>query len=301
MARKESNTQPVETIVTDEQMPLTEQRDFANSLVAMGQSAQRLAIELGYEGTVTVGALEDEIRFYQRRSVEACLELGKRLLILKEMTPHGEFEQRAELLGMSSRICRQFMAATIKFSNRNSTSVLKAAGTQTKLLELLVLDDGEIAELESGESVRGITLDKIETMSVRELKKALRESNATLDASRNLSADKDREINRLNEQLAVKQVTPEEVDVLDADTLRSEAQVAAFEAEAILRGQDLRAKFQALLDHTERTGIDHSQVMAGWLCQIEEAANQLRGTFDIQGAPSVDVVPEWLRDEVQAG
>jgi hypothetical protein len=29
------------------------------------------------------------------------MELGKRLLIMKEMTPHGEFEKRIEILGFS--------------------------------------------------------------------------------------------------------------------------------------------------------------------------------------------------------
>ncbi len=53
--------------------------------------AAALAQELGYVGALTVGTLEDEIRFYQRRTVEAILETGKRLLLLKEVTPHGEF------------------------------------------------------------------------------------------------------------------------------------------------------------------------------------------------------------------
>ena len=46
------------------------------------QKLGNLALSLGYEGALTVGALEDEIRFYQRRSVEDVLELGKRLLLL---------------------------------------------------------------------------------------------------------------------------------------------------------------------------------------------------------------------------
>ncbi|MEQ1917319.1 MAG: hypothetical protein ABL856_11390, partial [Gallionella sp.] len=131
-----------------------------NELAAMNAQASdnafALATQLGYDGSLTVGALEDEIRFYQARSVEAVLELGKRLIILKELTPFGEFEQRAELLGFSKRMYQQFMSATLKFSNTQSTALLKSAGTQTKLLELLVLDDGEIEALGNGESARGL-------------------------------------------------------------------------------------------------------------------------------------------------
>ncbi|MDR1311127.1 MAG: hypothetical protein LBK01_04525, partial [Burkholderiaceae bacterium] len=71
------------------------------------ENAQAIAKELGYEGSLSVGALEDEIRFYQRRTVEAVLELGKRLLILKELTPHGEFTERVAGLGINQNLARK--------------------------------------------------------------------------------------------------------------------------------------------------------------------------------------------------
>lgn len=169
----------------------------------ISENAISIARQLGYDGSLTVGALEDEIRFYQRRSIEACLELGKRLLVLKELAPYGEFEMRVELLGFSSRLARQFMSATLKFSDRKSTSVLKAANSQTKMLELLVLDDGEIEALESGETIRGVTLEKIETMSVSELKKALRESQDLAKAKDDVIKAKSEELNKKQEKIAL--------------------------------------------------------------------------------------------------
>lgn len=160
-------------------------------------NAQALAEQLGYEGSLTVGALEDEIRFYQRRTVEASLELGKRLLILREMTPHGEFTQRMELLGIGQGMGQKFMSATLKFSKASSTRVLEATGTQTKMLELLTLDDGEIAALEAGESARGITLDDIDTMSVRELRAALREGREEQIATGRILEEKNRKLDEL--------------------------------------------------------------------------------------------------------
>jgi hypothetical protein len=93
------------------------------------------------------------------------------------------------------------MAATFKFSNANSNSLLAAAGTQTKMLELLILDDGEIEALESGETVRGVTLDKIETMSVSELKKALREAESDKKAKDQVIQAKTTELIKKDEQL----------------------------------------------------------------------------------------------------
>ncbi|MDD5249670.1 MAG: hypothetical protein PHY45_11825 [Rhodocyclaceae bacterium] len=160
-------------------------------------NAQALAEQLGYEGALTVGSLEDEIRFYQRRTVEASLELGKRLMLLKEITPHGEFGQRIELLGISQQMGRKFMMATLKFSKRSSTSVLTAAGTQTKLLELLVLDEDEIAELEDGGSARGIELDDVATMTVTELRSALREGREEQKATERVLEEKNKKLDEL--------------------------------------------------------------------------------------------------------
>ena len=135
------------------------------------QKLGNLALSLGYEGALTVGALEDEIRFYQQRSVEAVLELGKRLLILKEITPHGEFTKRIEMLGISKRTAQRFMSVVLKFSKTTSMSLLEKSGNGTKLLELMVLDDDDIDVIDQGGSIGDVNLDSIETMSVRELKK----------------------------------------------------------------------------------------------------------------------------------
>lgn len=166
----------------------------------------RLAESFGYKGSLTIGSLEDEIRFYQQRTAEACIEMGKRLLILKEMCPHGEFSQRIEMLGFQPRMAQKFMQAVLKISqsNANSNSLLAAAGTQTKLLELVTLDDDNLEALSRGDSIGDINLDDIETMSVRELKKALKEARADSEAKEELLLNKDRKINELDSKLSVR-------------------------------------------------------------------------------------------------
>lgn len=284
------------------------QETFSNAVAALnaeGEAAQAarenalaLASDLGYEGEMTVTSLENEIRFYQRRSVEAVLELGKRLLLLKELTQHGEFTKRIEGLGMGADLSRRIMAATLKFSKRESNRVLEAAGTQSKLLELVVLDDAEIEALESGESVRGVTLDKIETMSVRELKAALRESKADLEASREAVARRDEKVRSLEEELNKKRLTlipPDEA----GEQIRSEASRIAYTAEAEIRG-NLRLAFQELEKHAEENHLSHEDFMSGIVCQIEQALNQLRGEFGIKDAPDGSEVPAWLRGTEEA-
>lgn len=259
------------------------------------ENAHALAVRLGYEGALTVGALEDEIRFYQRQTAEACFELGKRLLVLKELTPHGEFEQRIELLGIERRAAQRFMAVSRKFSNATTSPLLKVVETQSKLLELLVLDDDEVSALESGETVRGIGLDDIEIMSVRELKAALRESKANLATKDDQIAAKNAKLDDLDAQLTKtkKRVAKEAPDAA-AQALRSEASVEAHAAESAVTGC-LRPVVAALVEHGREHNQSHDDFIAGLLCQIEAAIAGLRGEFQIKDKPDGDDLPEWMR------
>lgn len=160
------------------------------ALAVMDQEAQArvraVALSVGYEGTLTVGALEDEIRFYQRRTVEAILETGKRLMVLKEMTPHGEFERRVEMLGFTTRTAQRFMQAAAKTAN---SANLAALSTQVKnasaFLELVTHDDDELETLAE--------MDDIDRMSASELRQALRQAK---EDNRFLAEKRDKEQRR---------------------------------------------------------------------------------------------------------
>lgn len=163
----------------------------------------RLAEDYHYQGELTVGALEDRIRFYQGRTVEAVLEMGKCLLILKEMCPHGDFLQRVELLGFNKRTAQKFMQATLKIKSEFNSLIAKV-DSQTKLLELITLDDNQLEALNNGEVIADITLDDIERMSVSELKKALKQARAENSAKDEVLATKNRKIDELDAKLSVR-------------------------------------------------------------------------------------------------
>lgn len=164
----------------------------------IGLNVAALADKIGYDGPLTLGGAEDHARMQMRRTVNECLELGKTLLVIRELTPHGGFKDRIEMLGIDFRTAQRFMQATLKFSKASSTTLLTAAGTQTKLLELLVLDDDEVKALGENGSVRGVSLDDVERMTTRELRDALRKTQA--DAEADLAA-KDKLIQTQSENL----------------------------------------------------------------------------------------------------
>jgi hypothetical protein len=254
---------------------LTEDVQAQNQLATLELAAQEnvitLAHQLGYDGSLTVGALEDGIRFYQQRTAEACLELGKRLVLLKEASLHGEFQPRLELLGIDSRAAQRFMAAAARFSKAVTSPLLKVANSQSKLLELLVLDDSEMIELAEGGTVRGMVADDIANMGVRELRAHLREAKAEKEATDKLLADKNAKIDKLSRHIA--KSTPDQV-LLE---LQKESTALMNDALGCVRGQ-IRQAFIAIKNHTED---DHSVFMAGLLGQLQADITALREEFNL--------------------
>lgn len=195
--------EPVTDVVNTE--ALLAASSAATQVVLMEQQHTRevaaLAVQIGYDGRLEIGAIEDRIRSHMRRTVEECLELGKCLLLLKEMSAHGEFTKRLDLFGIHERVARRLMGATLKFSKTDSKSVLMAAGSQSKLLELVVLDDAEVEQLNRGDTVAGLTLDAIESMSTTELRAALRDHKQQLEAKDKVLADRNQKLQAAEERL----------------------------------------------------------------------------------------------------
>ncbi|MHA4952222.1 DUF3102 domain-containing protein [Acinetobacter pittii] len=258
-----------------------------------------LAVQFGYEGSLTVGALEDEIRFYQRRTVEACLELGKRLILLKEMTPHGEFKQRTEMLNINERAAQRFMSAAFKFTKSDNLSLLKAAGNQSKLLELLVLDDEEIKELNEGGSVNDITLDDIDRMTSSELRKKLREMKADNEAKDQLLNKKDQKLNELDAKVTklqspaeIKKRAESEEQALEKAALETLSTASITLLNALMRYQN---EVNSVLETAEKKGISQlfervDEAVIATYQRIAQYSQSLNVQIDFENM----VTPEWM-------
>lgn len=163
--------------------------------VVVNPKAEALAQELGYDGPLSVGGLEDGIRFYQRRTVESLLELGKRLLLLKEVSAHGEFQKRVELLGFGYRSAASFMNAARKTIKSETVALLATQVKSTKaFLELITHDDDVLEQLAE--------MDDIDRMSASELRERVRKLEA--DGLEDARAEQKR-ANRLEVELEKKE------------------------------------------------------------------------------------------------
>lgn len=256
-------------------------------------SVRAVAMQLGYQlpaDATDPDLIQRDIAANMRRSVEACLEVGRGLRVLKEACEHGSFMARLEVLGIEVRVAQKFMASAAKFSNAASTPLLRAAGNQTKLFEMLVLDDEQIEELELTGQTGELRLDDIATMSVKELRTALREQRAETDATRRVLADKNAAMDKLRAQIKRIETAPRDMVQLE---LQKEATAIMQDALGAIRGGVRQAliKLRAHGDGSTRDDV----FCAGLVGQLAHELQLLREEFrlpDVSNAAELELAAE---------
>jgi hypothetical protein len=162
------NTTPLEAGDCDPSLTYAEDRARAEALL------------LGYappEGRLDPDSIQRDIAAHLRRTVEDCLHIGRALIVLKEACGHGGFLPRLRVLEISWGVASRFMRSARRFSNGASTHyLLNAVGNQSKLFELLALDDEQFEELALTGQTGGLSVEDIAGMSVAKLRAAVREA-----------------------------------------------------------------------------------------------------------------------------
>ncbi|MBB7294772.1 DUF3102 domain-containing protein [Escherichia coli] len=269
------------------------------SLNAMTQHSTEIMQQFGDSLPYERDRIVHETRFYMVQSAEAMLEAGKRLIILKENEPHGDFIDIVESqLSLSKRTAQVMMQASLKYLSPKLEPKAQALALlgKTKLFELMTEDDEDLVELADGGTIAGMSLDDIDRMTSRELKAALREARETNAAQQQVLAGKDEKINELATKLEKKsRIQPPEPDE-EVKKLRAEVTALAVEAESAVAVR-LSGAFETLCEYCSKNMIDTPRdFMAGLVCQIERSVHALRETFDLDAAPSGNDVPAWLTE-----
>lgn len=223
-----------------------------------------------------------EARFYMAQSAEAMLEAGKRLIILKEHEPHGDFETiLRDHIGLPERTAQRMMQSAFKYLSPKLQSKAPALALlgKAKLFELMTEDDDSLSELAEGGTIAGLTLDDIDRMSSRELRAALRDAKEDNIAKSEVIAAKSSKIDDLQTKMRkIKKVTGDE------EMQQARKEVAAIESdiEALVRVQ-LRSAFNQLQELADRTGTtDHLDFVASQLDLLDRAVLQIRAELGIE-------------------
>lgn len=172
MARQANPTKiPVELPALSEDIIQNQNQFIENNTVIIEQFGDGLP----YERARVV----NEARFFASQSAEAMLQFGKRLILIKENEPHGDFLNIiTNEFDITPKTAQRMMQAALKYLSpklSSNTTALSHLGS-TKLFELMVEDDEEIKALATGGTVANLTLDDVEKMTTRELKAALKKS-----------------------------------------------------------------------------------------------------------------------------
>lgn len=238
---------------------------------------------------------EHVIRGHLTRSAEEMLAAGRALIVAKEYLGHGDWMSFTDRLGLQPRLTQRMMQAALKFSNAStSTHLIEAAGSKSKLFELMVLDDDDIKELSDGGTVAGLELDDITRMPVSELRAKLREERDESKARDQVLAARNARIDKVEAEL---QATKRRINALPPDeeveNLRKEFQAQTLDAEQLIR-QALREGVEALRELGERIGQDSEAVIAGGIAQIQGALDTLRIEYGIN--PVGQAAPVWAEE-----
>ena len=162
--------------------------------------------------------------------------------------------------------------------------------------EIVEADYSETADKED-------PLEKIEDLTSQhakvkaELESKLKRKSEDYEAQAKLLDNKNKRIDQLDADLVQKAKL---IDTMDPDTkggeLRKQTMPIIYNVRAILISQ-VQACFRSLTEHSEQSGIDHTQFMAGALLEIDIAIADLRHEFSLPSVLNDDPTPEWARDD----
>ena len=282
MSRTEKQT-PAETIAApraSEFIADTAEKTTALTVLSSQHNTEvtLLASQLGYDGEVSVDALEYEIGNYQRRAVDSCLAVGALLLLLKKQVGHGDFESRIAAHGFSYDTANRFMNAAQKTGNSRNLRLLSGVVKSfSAFSELLFQDDDVLKAIAE--------MDDVDRMPASELRKTIRSLQGDNTANERLLANQAKKIRKLERE--AEKYTPDDIE----QQLRKTVSDCELQATAALDG-GLRESIKALIAHGEANDKTYTELLAGHLLQVEASCQALREQFGINRA--LDDVPAWM-------
>lgn len=237
--------------------------------------------------------IQRDIASNMRRTAEAMFQVGLGLVVLKEACRHGEFLARLDVLGFEPTAAQRYMQVARKLSNAaTSRHLLKAVESQSKLLELIVLDDEQLEEFALTGQVGDLKRDDVDGMSVRELRKRVRELTLEKKADEDRIAVKDRQRNEAEEQARGFKKLPADDQV---DALLAEAGKTVNAALARINGEFRQALLAIEALDQSAAGIkDYRPLAAGLVGQLQQSITIIRDEFMLTDIVA-DGVPEWMR------
>jgi hypothetical protein len=273
------------------------------ALDAVSARSREIAERFGDGQAYDRSRIVSEARFFMGAAAEAMLELGKRLVQIKENEPHGDFVEIVEhRLGIGMRSAQRAMSAAVKYLSPalGAKATTFALLGKAKLLDLVSESDEDLEELAEGGTLAGLTLDEIQAMSVRELREALAEERKKVAAKDKVIAGKETKISQLEEKLETRRSA--DPDERAAEQLR-DMEDALQAAELTMVGLIVVVDQVIAAPATPSTELKARQVLDYFVARLEEEAYKRGLALSFDSEEAAARIQQW-RDrvaEIQAG
>ncbi|PLD17835.1 hypothetical protein B6J54_03295 [Klebsiella quasipneumoniae] len=273
---------------------MNDERDLLNQLLGQAQMA---------------GAFEDFSRTV-RTSKLAFVKENKLYRNLKDAkNPHGAeklsgtWEEFCGLLGRSVDQVDRDIANLTAFGEEALESMSRMGIGYRELRQFRRLpEDQKSALIEvAKEGDKAALLDLAEEMIIKHAREK-EELTTDLEISRQMLAEKKEELGTMRnekEELKSRLVRRSATETPDEEGVALETEVTGFKSGVISAFFDLKSGFNALTEHTERTGINHTGMMAGLLDDLQAQFEELRQEFSLPEARETSVIPDWVKEAQQ--
>ncbi|WP_311515303.1 hypothetical protein [Oligella urethralis] len=207
---------------------------------------------------------QQKVGYHMRRSAEELLESCKALLVARVHLDDGRWGEFLRRVGLERRLAQRMIQTARKFKSPDTMPLLQAASNKSKIFELLVLDDDDLAKIAGGDPSAPVQLDDVDRMTTSELRKALRDARADGDATKKVLEDKNSKLDKQAAELEKLKTTKVDVPKTNYDIrqLRAELQGDMYELEIVLKRISKRMEtLQASDDGFDDIAVDTMQKM----------------------------------------
>ncbi|HCB1569686.1 TPA: hypothetical protein MYP23_002397 [Klebsiella quasipneumoniae] len=270
---------------------MNDERDLLNQLLGQAQMA---------------GAFEDFSRTV-RTSKLAFVKENKLYRNLKDAkNPHGAeklsgtWEEFCGLLGRSVDQVDRDIANLTAFGEEALESMSRMGIGYRELRQFRRLpEDQKSALIEvAKEGDKTALLELAEEMIAKHAREK-EELKTDLEISRQMLAEKKEQLSlsrNETEELRTKLIRRTSTETPDEEGKALEVEGVGIKNVVLSDIINLQRNFEALSSHTEQTGIDHIQIMAATLDDIESRIIDLRNKFNMPQYREIDAIPEWVKE-----
>lgn len=270
---------------------MNDERDLLNQLLGQTQMADAFT-----QFSLTVRT--SKLKFVKENKLYRALK-GKK-------SPNGydflsgSWEEFCNLLGISVQKADLDIQNLNSFGEEALESMSRMGIGYRELRQFRRLpEDQKSALIEvAKEGDKTALLDLAEEMIAKHAREK-EELKTNLEISRQMLAEKKEELGTMRnekEELKARLVRRSATETPEEEGAALETEVTGFTNGVISSFFDLKSGFNALLEHTERTGINHTGLMAGLLDDLQVKFEELRQDFSLPEFREHDPRPEWVKE-----